>query len=204
MDKPVTQSRLLFATRFGKTIDILNPMAHQFDPYDIAHQLSQINRFVGALTMPYSVAQHCVIGTRYIRPELRGAFLLHDAHEIITSDMITPIKTALDTLMPKSRNQLGFTEVWEKMTDNLDKAIYEAAGIPWPLSAEDTAEIKRIDLIMYATEVRDLTGDLSIYDMTDYPDPAKHVIKPWNWTKACDTWIDTAMCWCPKLFNNAS
>ena len=71
---------------------------------DIAHNLSLINRFAGAI--PYSVAEHSVIASSvgYLLqsrdfPELEKIFqlrlLLHDAHEAYIGDIIKPVQDIL-------------------------------------------------------------------------------------------------------------
>lgn len=70
------------------------------DVEDVAHALSNINRFTGHTAYAYSVAQHCVAVSRYL--ELTGqpvpvqyAGLMHDAHEAYFGDISAPLKAFL-------------------------------------------------------------------------------------------------------------
>jgi 5'-deoxynucleotidase YfbR-like HD superfamily hydrolase len=59
---------------------------------DIAHALSQGNRFTGHPKFPYPVAQHCRLGS-YLVPYMYALrFLLHDASEAYLGDMNRPLK----------------------------------------------------------------------------------------------------------------
>lgn len=67
---------------------------------DIAHHLAQINRFTGAASRPYSVAEHSLLCEQIAASEGAGPMarlcaLMHDAHEAYTSDMASPVKIAL-------------------------------------------------------------------------------------------------------------
>ena len=68
---------------------------------DIAHHLSQINRFTGACIRPYSVAEHSLLVVQImedrgvINPHVLMAGLLHDAHEAYCTDLSTPMKAAV-------------------------------------------------------------------------------------------------------------
>ena len=72
-------------TYYGHTIDYIKPDPNEIDIRDIAHNLSFENRFIGQTAEPYSVAQHCVLGSYIFEemglPELAFLFLLHDAAE---------------------------------------------------------------------------------------------------------------------------
>lgn len=69
---------------------------------DIAHSLALTNRFNGHTVRPLSVAEHSLLVVEIAERELGlrepGALLaalLHDAHEAITGDLITPAKWEL-------------------------------------------------------------------------------------------------------------
>jgi hypothetical protein len=81
-------------TTYGKrAIDLSHVQVEDIDIEDIAHHLSCINRFNGALKIPVSVAQHSVFvsllcdGTGH---ELHG--LLHDGGEAYVGDMTKWLK----------------------------------------------------------------------------------------------------------------
>jgi hypothetical protein len=119
------------------------------DLKDIAHHLAQINRFTGACSRPYSVAEHSLLVERIGRerdasPGLRLALLMHDAHEAYTSDMSSPAKQALGIPW------VGF----EAMHANNVRRHFNlrTAFAAW------RAEVTACDLIALATERRDLTA----------------------------------------------
>lgn len=62
---------------------------------DIAHHLSNVNRFTGGTPWPYSVAQHSLLVASKIAmvdPLMRLAGLMHDASEAYLNDPASPVK----------------------------------------------------------------------------------------------------------------
>lgn len=88
-------SKAIIRTFTGRMIDLENPQADDIDARDIAHHLALLNRFVGATDEPYSVAEHCVIGSEIIRGEFALHFLLHDAHEAYLGDVSRILKRVM-------------------------------------------------------------------------------------------------------------
>ena len=68
---------------------------------DIAHHLAIVNRYNGASSIPLSVAVHSLVGVRGclkkwpIDYDTALRFLLHDASEAYTADLMRPLKAAL-------------------------------------------------------------------------------------------------------------
>ena len=86
----------------GYCVDLLVPDLSGLTLTDIATGLSRIPRFVGATrgAHPYTVAQHCclvadILAARHHTLAMQKAGLLHDAHEALCGDIISPVKAAL-------------------------------------------------------------------------------------------------------------
>lgn len=83
----------MLTTFTGRRVNPMDLTADDIDIRDIAHHLSCINRWCGALRQPISVAQHCVHVSWLLRGtgfELAG--LLHDASEAYLGDMTKWVK----------------------------------------------------------------------------------------------------------------
>lgn len=85
-------STAFIQTFTGKMFDILEPTPEMIDIVDIAHALSQGNRFTGHCKFPYPVAQHSRLGSYLVPKEFAREFLLHDASEAYIGDMNRPLK----------------------------------------------------------------------------------------------------------------
>lgn len=132
----------------GRKIYIGDPRPEDFCIEDIAHALAGNFRF-GAHTRPYySVAQHSVLVAHAIRATegtttldaLCG--LLHDASEAYLGDVIWPLKNAPE--------MAGYKIVEERF----ERAIALRFGLPYPMPDI----VKHVDLVVLATEKRDLMG----------------------------------------------
>lgn len=108
---------------------------------DIAHALSHLCRFTGHTREFYSVAQHSVLCSHLVPAEFALEALLHDATEAYIGDMSTPLKS----LLP--RYKAIESAIWYEIADTF--------GVARQLSQE----VKRADLIMLATERRDLLNE---------------------------------------------
>lgn len=163
--------------------DILTASGHYFsftDPLnsfytldDIAHALSHICRFGGHVRRFYSVAQHCVMAS-YITPASDAlAALMHDAPEAFVGDMPSPLKQ----LLPD----------YKALEARIEAAVFDCFDISLPLPAS----VKEADLIMLATEQRDLMPPhddewATIKGVTPLPFP----ILPWDALTAKQSFID--------------
>lgn len=146
----------------GKAFDLVNPRPEDVNFQHMAIVLSRIARYAGHTERgSYTVAQHCVEGANAIIRDGHGrlaaaAFLLHDGHEYITTDMPTPIMDALRvhaTIITGSPHAGDIVK--QSMTSlkhTLDAVIYEAAGLPWPLPPEVRKIVAEYDLRMLQTE----------------------------------------------------
>lgn len=128
---------------------------------DIAHHLAQINRFTGAASRPYSVAEHSLLCEQIAASEGAGPMarlcaLMHDAHEAYTSDMASPAKVAMSQLGALANGYADsglsdYSEFEHLHAENVRKSF--KLGSSFELYARD---IRRWDLIALATERRDL------------------------------------------------
>jgi len=100
---------------------------------ELAHSLSQINRWTGWAAYPISVAQHSVMVSFLVRPELAMHGLLHDAHECLVGDVNTPVKRWI-----KSERLADLSECFDADM----RIVY---GLR-PLTPEEDAELKLADL----------------------------------------------------------
>jgi uncharacterized protein len=137
----------------------LDARADDVDIRDIAHALANICRFTGHVRRFYSVAQHSVIVSAQVPPGLMRAALLHDAAEAYLGDISRPLKRCLWAatkagVEPVSHLDLKRAKHAEK---DLLRVIFDAFGVEWP---DDWTEIDRADMLLLATEARDLMGEL--------------------------------------------
>jgi len=121
----------------GRQVWPLDPRLEDIDIRDIAHHLAMKCRFTGAVKRFYSVAQHCVIGSRYIAPEHALWFLLHDAPEAYLFDAARPIK-AERPFIKEDENRLM-------------ACIAAKFELPMP----EPEAVKQMDYVMLRTERRD-------------------------------------------------
>lgn len=124
-------------TYSGQVFDPNDLRPEAFRIEDIAHALGMLCRYCGHVKRFYSIAEHCVIGSRQAASELKMHFLIHDASEAYVSDLVSPIKV----LLPEYK-------VIEK---KIELVIYEALEIK-PPTAKEQRLVKIIDLGMLSTE----------------------------------------------------
>lgn len=120
---------------------------------DIAHHLAQINRFTGAASRPYSVAEHSLLCEHIAASEGAGSMarlcaLMHDAHEFVTADFASPAKIALRYWSHEPTPYDSFEELHARN-------LLSEFGL-YSESIRNYANIKRWDLIALATERREL------------------------------------------------
>jgi hypothetical protein len=128
-------------------VDVLNPDPGSIRLIDIATSLSRLARFNGHTLRPWSVAAHSLLAVRLAGPDappdLKLAILLHDAHEMVTGDIVTPVKRALRLLN-------GAAAV-ARIQQRVQTAIHRAAGLPEP-GEVFLAAIKECDRMALAHE----------------------------------------------------
>ena len=79
-------------TYSGILFDVINPTVDMVNVVDIAHALSQVNRFTGHTRKAYNVAEHSCHVASLLPDEYKLEGLLHDASEAYIADMATPVK----------------------------------------------------------------------------------------------------------------
>lgn len=119
-----------------------DPRPEEIDIADIAHALSQINRYTGHTRFPLSVGQHSLLCEAASSRGCALEALLHDAAEAYIGDISRPVKEWLGTQCT----------AWDFMEEANHQAIAERFGLryPWP------DEIRYLDNRICATEVRDV------------------------------------------------
>jgi 5'-deoxynucleotidase YfbR-like HD superfamily hydrolase len=131
----------------GVHFDYAKPSIKSICIEDIAQALSHECRFAGHIPEFYSVAQHSVLISKIVPPSFALEALLHDAHEAYCKDIPSPLKK----LIPDYRG----------IESNIDFAIRIKFELPLIISPI----VKQADLVMLATERRDLDLD----DGTPWP-----------------------------------
>lgn len=128
-------------TLSGKKFDYRSATIEDIEITDIATALSNICRFAGHLPEFYSVAQHSVLCSLIVPAEYAFEALMHDAAEAYCQDIPAPLKA----LLPDYREIEAY----------VDALVRFKFGIP----LEQTPCVKYADLVMLATERRDLEID---------------------------------------------
>lgn len=120
----------------GSFTDLEDPDPGTISLVDIAHRLSQVNRFGGAASHPYSVAQHALFCARRMA-EVGGSARLqllclhHDDPEAYICDTPPQVKSMFGP---------GFRHI----TKGLESAICMALGVP-PATEDERRAVKQVD-----------------------------------------------------------
>ncbi len=122
----------------GRYFSFADPESTPISVEDIAHALSHLCRFTGHCRGFYSVAQHAVLVSHLVPPELAFAALHHDDVEAVMGDMSSPLKR----LMPE----------YKALEHRIEAAILAQFGLPGAMPPE----VKHADLVALRTEQRDL------------------------------------------------
>jgi hypothetical protein len=159
-------------TASGRPFWPLEPRVEDVSIDDIAHHLSHLCRFTGAVRRFYSVAQHSVLVCEELavaagdRERRRAGLygLLHDASEAYLVDVPRPLKHAADFV------------VYREAESRLQSVIYRAFGLDPDGEPED---LKTIDRRLLRTEQRDLMPPPALLERRDDVEPLPYTIEPW-------------------------
>ena len=153
-DRPTAPPRAWQRMLSGRRLDLLDPSPLDVEIDDIARGLARVARWNGQTVgaHPFSVAQHSILVetiATMAAPRLdavgRLAVMLHDAPEYVIGDLISPFKALLGG-------------EYKTIEARLLAAIHRRFGIPTPLPAKLTAQVKAADRIAAYYEATRLAG----------------------------------------------
>ncbi len=188
-------SKWWIQTHSGKAFDLSNPRPEMVCIEDIAHALSQINRYTGHAAWSYSVAQHSIMVAEIVAataPGLALGALLHDAGEAYLGDWSSPLKAVMREGSERDRP----ISVADFIAEGVDRAIdHKFELFATRKGTAGHAIVKHADLIALATEKRDLFGPPPCDgwgDATGFvlPEPLEKRCVRWEWTLAKQCFLD--------------
>lgn len=156
--------------------------------YNIAHKLSQTNRFGGSCLFPYSVAQHLYTGAKAILRDgydkkVAMAYLFHDAPEPLGfCDLPAPIKYGDD----QTEDVKNFVRLHRKFEQRILDSLLAHYGVStekcvWDIvGAYDTRIIADEKMQVMAPEQ---------FEWGTLPEPLDIDIKPVTWQQAMMEWM---------------
>lgn len=122
----------------GRVVDLADPDPAIVCFLEVANTLSKIARFNGRNPHgAYSVAQHSVMGAQAVLNEggtrvEAALFLLHDAHEWVLGDLITPAAELYGAVAAELYGETRLADAVAACKAAWDEAIFFAAGLPGP------------------------------------------------------------------------
>ena len=159
-------------TYTGKKLDLLNIRHEDIDIVDIAHHLSMLCRYTGAVNEFYSVAQHSVLVSYYCETPYKLEGQMHDAHEAYMNDIAAPYK-------PLFRDYVMFARLLQTEIDSKFNIKHVAGN-----------NIKEIDKRMALTEAKCFGIDTTDWEYSKRYTPYQRVIIPLSPGKAEKLFID--------------
>jgi 5'-deoxynucleotidase YfbR-like HD superfamily hydrolase len=150
-------------TYSGEYFSFVSPKVSSLSFQDIAHALSNLCRFTGHTREFYSVAQHSVLVSQNVPIEFALQGLMHDAGEAFLSDIPSPLKK----LLPD----------YHIIEQRVEKKLFDYFNISFPFHFS----VKKADLILLATEKRDLLTkheDYEYWDILQGVNPLRDTIVP--------------------------
>jgi len=157
----------------GHYFNFIDPTHNVVRVTDIAHALSNICRFAGHTREFYSVAQHSVLVSELVSSENALIGLFHDAVEAYVGDVTRPLKN----LLPDYR----------AIEARVQADIFQKLGLP----ANIPEEVKKADVILLATEQRDLMPEHDDeWALIFGVDPLPNSIVPWSPDEAYEYFLE--------------
>jgi len=151
-------------TASGLLFDPLKPTPDGIRAVDVAHALANKCRYTGHTRVFYSVAEHSVRVSQYLREggvcregQLWG--LLHDCGEAYLPDIASPVKPHVWIRIPGTGTDIPF----EEAERNVLRAVAEALTVPWEGHDRWAATVKEADLAILSWEVRALLPPIPGY-----------------------------------------
>jgi 5'-deoxynucleotidase YfbR-like HD superfamily hydrolase len=137
----------------GKKMDLLAPDYEQLDLLDVARAMSRIPRYNGATTEPVFLSQHSLHVLMFAQaidddPDAQKLALVHDLHEVVLGDIITPVHKA--TIQLLQWNDCPLDPISE-LKDLHDEALFH--WLRFEPSDEIFSVVKKADRMAGAWEV---------------------------------------------------
>jgi hypothetical protein len=139
-----------------------DPRAGDIDILDIAHALGNLSRYGGHCRF-YSVAEHSVLVSKIVSPELALEGLMHDATEAYLGDLTRPV-----------RMEMGFDSSYLE----LDRLARRAIANAFDLMPDIPHEVEIADVRLVVLEKRVLLPRADPWYL-NYPEPDNVAINCW-------------------------
>lgn len=171
----------------GRVVNPLDLKPNDIVILDIAHHTATLNRFLGALKRPVSIAQHQVYVSRLLDGtgwEREGLF--HDAIEAYLGDMLKWLKCEPEMKAYRDAEERGWLVACDALNLNPD-------GCP-----ERCPEVEWADRLMVRYEAFREANNSDMFERPNYPKPSEDEIKkvgkwaPWSWRAAERGFLDHA------------
>ena len=167
----------------GRRLNLLKLRVEDICIEDIAHHLATLNRFVGALRRPVSIAQHSVYVARLVQGTgWEKEALFHDAAEAYLGDVSKWLKE-----MPEMA-------LYREAEDRAMSVICEALGLRYDMNRY----IKWADDLMVRFEALMEANNSDMFTRTTHPKPTPEEIEkvgewaPWTWQASERAFLDHA------------
>jgi len=166
-------------TRSGRFLTFLDPQPEDIVFADVASSLTNICRFTGHCPF-YSVAEHSFRCSEIVKEKLAGEAFGHDFAEMLLGDIPTPLKRVLEDISGGA---------WSQIESHVERVFAERFGLRYPIPND----VKQADLVMLATEKRDLLVSEHLFahgGWVKLPQPLREVIIPFSPESVYQQFVD--------------